>query len=358
MNQMTHAADHWRRLPPAGLLLVLACVQAAAAPPEPTLLTGRTMGTTYRLKYWGEGQLSPREVQDSVDGLLAEFDRQMSTYRPDSELSRFNRAPADEWFPVSAATAEVVAKAIELHRMSGGAYDVTVAPALRLWNFGPGATRNRQLTIPSTEQLEAARQFVGAQRLHVRADPPALRKDVDGLEVDLSSIAPGYAVDLLMELLANAGFANAVVEIGGEVRAAGVSADGNTWRVGVEKPATQPPTLSQIVPLRDLALSTSGDYRNYRTAGGQRYAHVMDPRTLRPLPYRGMSVTVLAPTCAEADALGTALLVLGPEAGRQWCLEHNVAALFQYRVDDNDSTEVVRITAPRFDELAPPPAQE
>lgn len=329
-----------------------------AVPPEATVLTGRTMGTTYRLKYWGDGKASSREMHDAVDRLLADVDRQMSTYRDDSELSRFNLAPADQWFGVSKATADVVAQATELHRRTGGAYDVTVAPALRLWGFGPGAQRDRPSNPPSAEQLDAIRQIAGSHLLEVRREPPALRKRVAGVEVDLSSIAPGYAVDLIVELLAKADFKNSIVEIGGEVRAAGVNADGTPWRVGVEQPAAEPPKLAQAICLRDLALSTSGDYRNFQILDGQRFAHVLDARNLRPLPSRGMSVTVLAPTCSEADALGTALLIMGPEAGRQWCIEHQVAALFQYRVDGDRVSKtparIERVTTPRFDNLASP----
>jgi len=239
---------------------------------------------------------------------------------------------------------------------------VTVGPALRLWSFGPGVSRERELAEPSAEQLDAVRPIVGSQLIQARTDPPALRKEISGVEVDLSSIAPGYAVDLIIDLLADVDFSNAIVEVGGEVRAAGVNPECDAWRVGVEQPAADPPALSQVVPLRDLALSTSGDYRNFRVIEGQRYAHILDARTLRPLPYRGMCVTVLAATCAEADALGTALLIMGPQAGRQWCVEHDVAALFQYRAagesDDESDASIERATTPRFDELVTPDSQE
>jgi FAD:protein FMN transferase len=353
MDEMMLAAAHVRNFLPARLLLAaLLAAPAIAAPPTATVLTGRTMGTTYRLKYWGAGEAPTQEMQRAVDRLLTDIDRQMSTYRDDSELSRFNRAPAGEWFDVSAATANVVAQAIELHRRTGGVYDVTIGPALRLWNFGPGESRRHDLSLPTEQQLAMVRKVVGAQLLDVRLDPPALRKEIDGLEVDLSSLAPGYAVDLIIDLLADAGFANAIVEVGGEVRAAGVNPDGDAWRVGVEEPGTDPARMSQVVPLRDLALSTSGDYRNFRVIDGERYAHILDARTLRPLPYRRMSVTVLAATCAEADALGTALLIMGPEAGREWCLEHDVAAMFQFRADgssdDDRSASIEQAMTPQF----------
>ena len=345
---------------------VLFCVALAGtsrADSQAPVITGRTMGTTYRIVYWGDGQAAPKEIQAAVDQLLETFDQQMSTYRPDSELSRFNQAPADKWFPVSADTAKVVAAAIDYHRQTGGALDVTIGPVLRLWHFGPGSGRDRPDALPpSDRELEIALRLVGAERLEVRADVPALRKSLAGVEVELSSIAPGYAVDLAIELLLNCGFANAMVEIGGEVRAAGVRPDGEPWRIGVESPggegAGRAPrrhgrggSLARVVPLANLALSTAGDYRILRAAGGVRYSHIIDPRTGRALPSRGASVTVLAATCLEADALDTPLLVMGAEAGYDWCVEHDVAAMFQER--DETTGEVMARTTPRFDELVP-----
>jgi len=318
---------------------------ASSLPPVATVLSGRTMGTTYRIKYWGDGAAGVDQVQGAVDDLLARFDRQMSTYRDDSELSRFNRAPAEEWFSVSADTAHVVAKAIEYHRLTEGTLDVTVAPVLKLWRFGAGVKKDAAITPPTAEELKQAMALVGAQRLKVRDEPPALWKDIEGVEMDLSALAPGYAVDLIIGLLKSEGFANAMVEIGGEVRAAGVRADGKPWRIGVEHVGGSRRQLARIVPLQNLALSTAGDYRNFRTAGGKRYTHIIDPHTGQALPYRGASVTVLADTCLAADALDTALLVMGAEAGYKWCIDHDLAALFQ-----EASRPAVR-TTPRFDEL-------
>jgi thiamine biosynthesis lipoprotein len=187
-------------------------------------------------------------------------------------------------------------------------------------------------------------QSVGVAHLEVRHDPPALRKDRADVEIDLSAIAPGYAVDLLIERLRSHGFANAMVEIGGEVRGVGRRTDGKPWLVGVEHAGKPAADFIQIVPLADLALTTAGDYRNLRTIGGNEYTHIIDPRTGQALPHRGFAVTVLAETAMEADALDTALIVMGADGGYQWCVEHDVAALFQ----EGDSK--IRPT-PRFEEL-------
>jgi thiamine biosynthesis lipoprotein len=187
---------------------------------------------------------------------------------------------------------------------------------------------------------------VGVDHLRVRLTPPALWKDQVGVEIDLSSIAPGYAVDLLIEQLKDLGFANVMVEIGGEVRGVGRRADGAPWRIGVERASQPDAEFVRIVALDNLALTTAGDYRIFRGDAKSRYTHIIDPTTGQALPYRGVSVTVLAETCMDADALDTALLVMGAERGYQWCVKHRVAALFQA----GDDGQRVR-TTPRFDQL-------
>ncbi|MBA3481275.1 MAG: FAD:protein FMN transferase [Pirellulales bacterium] len=327
---------------------------ADAAPAEAVILTGRTMGTTYRIKYWGESSATPADVREKVDALLERFDEQMSTYREDSELSRFNSAAAGKWFDVSHETAYVVERAIEYQRTTGGTMDVTVGPVLRSWHFGGGVEKGKDdAKPPSAKQLHEAMKLVGAGRVDARRMPPALWKDVDGVEIDLSAIAPGYAVDLIVELLKSLGFPNAMVEIGGEVCGAGGRPDGTPWRIGVEsvdgsEGGEGRGGFAQVVPLTNLALSTAGDYKNFRTADGKRYTHIVDPRSGQALPYRGAAVTVIAETCLASDALDTALLVMGAESGYQWCVKHDVAALFQTRGDDDG---VVEQATPRFKEL-------
>jgi len=336
----------------AAILLLAVIVGKVSAKETPALasLTGPTMGTTYHVKYWGAGADSPPQVKEAVDKLLAEFDRQMSTYREDSELMQFNRAPANEWFPVSADTARVVEESLRYYRDTDGVLDVTVPPLLRAWNFQSGG-RDRTARPPSAEAIAAAKAVVGSQHIEVRSDPPALKKDLADVEIDLSSIAPGYAVDLIIAQLQTLGFANTMVEIGGEVRATGTRPDGKPWRIGVEQVESTDGTLARIVPLENLSLSTAGDYRNYRTADGRRFTHIIDPRSGSALPYRGASVTVIAKTCTEADALDTPLLVMGPDAGYEWCVEHKIAALFQTRTAEGTVAE--RAT-PQFEAIAPP----
>ncbi len=292
--------------------------------------SGQTMGTTYSVKCWSaEAVTADLPVVSNIVEKLEQVNQQMSTYVPDSELSKFNESPANEWFAVSPETAYVVERAVHYYNATSGASDVTVGPLVQLWDFGPGHHHlGAKLEAPTDEELATAKQRSGCSQLEVRAEPPALRKQVDGLEVDLSSIAKGYAVDVIADLLSASGYENYMVEIGGEVRAAGTRQDGKPWRIGIEQPNLTNRQVHTIVELADQALATSGDYRNFREFDGERVSHIIDPTSGRPLPYRGWSVTLLTPTCLEADALATALLVMGEDRGYDWCEEHEIAALF------------------------------
>jgi thiamine biosynthesis lipoprotein len=340
------------------VITAFALIANTASPaPNAVELAGRAQGTTYHIKYWGDGGHPRDEVQRRVDELFEQVDRQMSNYREDSELSRFNRADANEWIAVSPETANVVDEAIKFGRMTDGILDVTVAPLLQLWHFGRLAEREPgNLTPPDAKKLEQALRLVGLQHIKVKREPPALWKDAAGVQIDLSSIASGYTVDAMIELLQSLGFVNALVELGGEVRAVGARPDGAPWRVGIERAGRSAPALIGATPLKNLALSTAGDYRQFRTGNGKRYTHIIDPRTGQALAYRGAAVTVIAETCIEADALDTPLLVMGSKAGYEWCVKHNVAALFQEPADQgavtNPPMSIVTKT-PRFDELIP-----
>jgi len=313
--------------------------------------TGATMGTSYSIKCWSDDAAAKIEsLQSDVDSLLKEINQQMSTYLADSELSRFNTAPVGDWFPVSEATAFVTKQALHYHQLTGGASDVTVGPLVKLWDFGPGRRPpGTRLETPSAELLAATQAQIGCAHLQARLDPPALRKTIDGLQVDLSSLAKGYAVDEVSDLLTSRGFENFMVEIGGEVRAGGTRSDGQPWRIGVETPDVQQRAIHRVLSLENLALATSGDSRNFREIDGQKVSHIIDPKTGRPLPYRGWSVTLLSKTCLEADALATALLVLGEDLGYDWCVKHDVAALFLIR----QGAKVVGKSSPAFLEISP-----
>jgi thiamine biosynthesis lipoprotein len=350
----------WGRTICGRIAVAVATVLITAASPtgaegagtvEPVVLHGKTMGTTYNIRYWTlHNGPSPSNVQRSIDALLADFDKQMSTWRPDSELSRFNAAPANEWFEVSPDVAIVTARALELGKLTDGALDVTVSPLLTLWGFGPKADKQKvDRATPTDAEIAAALAQVGSQHLEVRLEPPALRKDIAELEVDLACLASGYAVDLIADSLREMVIDNALVELGGEVRAVGMRADGKPWRVGVRSPNATKPAIARAIPLTNHGLATSGDFHNFHAIDGVTYTHIIDPRTGHPLRYRGVSITVVAKTGFAADGVATALCIMGADAGYEWCVKHEVAALF-LESQAGSTAERARAT-PAFDKL-------
>lgn len=278
--------------------------------------------------------------------MLDRIDREMSAYRPDSELSRFNATQSTDWFAVSAELREVVDIALRVSRETSGAYDITVEPLTELWGFGPKVHAPR---MPYEAEIERARQQVGYGHLHARRDPPALRKDLPALRVDVNSIAPGYAVDKIAEALARQGVDNYLVELGGAVRARGQRPEGGAWRVAIEKPLAAGRAAQQIVGLTAGGLSTAGDYREYFEQDGGHYSHILDPATGRPVTHALTSVSVIAPTAVEADAWDTALMVMGPERGWVLALKLNLPALFIARVKAPPQRGFEVQTTPQFE---------
>jgi len=307
--------------------------------------SGPTMGTQYTVRYVSqENNPEPEHLQSLAEKRLQKINRQMSTYDPDSELSRFNRHTGDDWFPVSAETAEVVAFALDVAVKSDGAFDPTIGPVVNLWGFGP--VRRRELP-PAEADIAEAMTVVGFDKLEVRREPPALRKSVPGLYVDLSAIAKGFAVDEISALLSRVGCRASMVEIGGEVRTRGLKADDSPWRIGIEKPDSEGRSIQTVIELRDSALASSGDYRNFFQRDGVRYSHTIDPQTGRPVSHHLATVSVRTESCMKADALATALLVMGEAKGYDWCTENDVAALFLIRQDK----EIAEKATPKYLEV-------
>jgi thiamine biosynthesis lipoprotein len=334
------------------LLVVLVLVVAGCGDRANVLvLHGATMGTTYNIKLADPPEeLDPGALQQRIDALLDEVNGLMSTYRPGSELSRFNASPSTDWYPVSPELVRVVAAAQEVSKATDGAFDVTVGPLVNLWGFGPDMDVSAD-QLPSAADVEAARIRVGYRQLEVRRKPPALRKSRPDLYVDLSAIAKGYGVDRVAALIADAGIANALVEIGGELHGRGHNGQGEPWRIAVERPDPGVRRALRVVPLNELGMATSGDYRNFFEVDGKRYSHTIDPATGRPVQHDLASVTVLAESAMTADAWATALLVLGPEAGLAKAQALDLPALLIRRTGD----ELVSEHTPAFDALTTAP---
>jgi thiamine biosynthesis lipoprotein len=272
------------------------------------------MGTYYRVILDAQpAGMTEEDVQVVVESPLERVDALMSTYKKDSEVSRFNRSRETDWFPVSRETAIVVAEALRVFEESEGAFDITVGPLVDLWGFGPSKSRDQ---IPSPEKIAGLLEIIGSRHLQVRLDPPALKKDLGTLQIDLSGIAKGFAVDAIAEELEDLGVTNYLVDVGGEMRAGGEKENGQPWKIAIERPSAGQRSIQSTLALQDRALATSGDYRNFFVVEGRRYSHEIDPRKGQPIQHPLVSVSVLDSSCMRADAWATALIILGPVEGR------------------------------------------
>lgn len=314
------------------LLFAATLFLTACGGPEQQNIQGQTMGTYYSVKYVSDSSdHSTEAIQSEIDKRLEEVNDQMSTYRPDSELSRFNQSKAvNVPFPVSAATAKVVSKAIEINKLTDGSLDVTVGPLVNLWGFGP---EGRVTKAPTDEELEKRRAWVGIEKLSVQDNN--LIKTIPELYVDLSSIAKGYGVDVVAEYLESLNINDYMVDIGGEVRTKGHNGKDALWRIAIEKPSTDgvSQTAQEIIEPGNLSIATSGDYRNYFEQDGVRFSHTIDPKTGKPIVHNLVSITVLADNCMSADGLSTGLNVLGPDAGFALAEKMNIPVFMIVKTD-------------------------
>ena len=295
-------------------------------PPAELHVSGRTMGTTYNVKYRPTPNTpTVKDLQIEVDTLLAEINHTMSTYDPESELSRFNRLRTTEWVPASASLRDVLKAALEIGAQSDGAFDITVGPLVNLWGFGPDVHPDR---IPLDRDIAAARMRSGLDKITLNESQPAIRKHHPDMFLDLSGIAKGYGVDRVAELMTAHGIDHYMVEIGGEIRVRGLKERDTPWRIAIEKPLAGERSVHTMLALSDIALATSGNYRNFFEIAGRRYSHTIDPTTGWPIDNHLVSVTVLADTSMRADAWATAFQVLGPERGMAIAERINLPVLF------------------------------
>jgi FAD:protein FMN transferase len=335
--------------------LVLLCSALAACGPTPAPqieITGPTMGTYYAVKVVQPAAgLDTAALRAGVEQVLAAVIAEISTYEPESELSRLNRNPSTDWVPVSANLYRVIAAGQRISALSGGAFDVTVGPLVNLWGFGP---EERLDAVPAPEQVRAALERVGYGKLELRADPPALRKQRGDIYIDLSALGEGYGADRLAAYLDGLGATNYMAAIAGTMRVRGTNAKRRPWGIAVEQPTPGQQAVQRILPVTDQAVSTSGDYRNFFEADGQRFSHHIDPKTGAPVAQRLASTTVIRPAGADsammADGFATALLVLGEQRGPALAASEILAAYFIIRDDagfrEQTSTAFERLHAP------------
>lgn len=317
-------ANTWLAL--LGLAFLVSCSDA----PKKITFSGATMGTTYSVTlFTKDPRHNESEIKKKVDIVLERVNAQMSTYDPQSELSKFNQFESTEPVVISRDLERVIKRALEIAEQTDGALDVTVGPLVNLWGFGPKARPEDQ---PSETDLELARKRTGYEKLSVKNHQ--LIKDVPNMYVDLSTIAKGYGVDRVAHLLDQLEIKQYLVEIGGEVVAKGGKPNEQPWRLAIERPVSTERAVQRVVEFKEGALATSGDYRNFFEEDGRRYSHIIDPATGFPIKHNLVSASVYAEDTMSADAYATALLVMGPDKARSFAQKYNLAVMLIYKTEE------------------------
>lgn len=304
------------------------------------------MGTSYKVLIAGSIPTVSQSstMSELIFSVLDEIDQKMSTYKPNSEISKFNRHHSNKPFPISHDTLEVLKIAQNVSRLSNGAFDITVGPLVEAWGFGP----LKPTTEPTDEELEMLRSRVGYEKIIIDESGLSLAKMDPLLSCDLSAVAKGYGVDRVAAVLDELGTQNYLIEVGGEVRTRGSRGQNRRWSVAVERPNVLARGIQRILQLNNMSLATSGNYRNFRMVDGKRLSHTLDPVTGRPVVHHLASVSVVHSSCAWADAWATALNVLGPESGHSLAVKLHLSALFIIGTPEGEFIE--RSTAD-FDQL-------
>jgi FAD:protein FMN transferase len=288
------------------------------------ILEGKTMGTVWRVSLAGVDQQRKDALQQAIQQQLDRDDGELSTWKADSVLSRFNQYQGTDPQPVSADMADIVTAALRIGQKTGGAMDITVGPLVNLWGFGPA---KQPAHTPTDAEIAAAKALTGLQHLRViqAVNGQWLQKDLPGLYVDLSTMGEGYATDHLARLMEQQGITDYLVSVGGAVLSRGRNAQNQPWRVAIQKPTDRENAVEARVDLQGHGISTSGSYRNYYELDGKRISHVIDPSTGRPIDHKLVSATVIATTALEADGWDTGLMVLGTERAQALALKEHLA---------------------------------
>ena len=310
--------------------LSLAGLLGCTEKPNQLVFSGLVMGTTYQVKIVPNDLVVSNSLADQIDERLQSLDGTLTTYQKTSELMTFNQSTINKSLVVSEDLFEVMSIAKQIYEHTNGAFDPTVGPLVNLWGFGPNYTDQ---VIPPPESIAQHLSAVGLNHLLLDKQAGTVTRQSD-IRLDLSAVAKGYAVDEVAELLASHGIESYLVEVGGELRLKGLKANGKRWRIAIEKPYSgqsggqsvgQESAVQEVLALENVAVATSGDYRNYFEQEGKRYSHTIDPRTGYPIDHNLASVTVVAQTASRADALATAMMVLGPEGALKLAEQNDLA---------------------------------
>jgi FAD:protein FMN transferase len=329
--------------------LVLSACMAEEAP-KVLRLSGKTMGTTYNITAVGvPDDVSESVLSADVETVLADVNSKMSNWDKKSEVTLFNVSSETGPVKVSQDFVTVMAAANDVHRLSDGKFDVTLGPLIELWGFGP---RKPEDPVPSDDDIASALKFVG-QMDTLKLDPDAstISKTAAEVGINLSAIAKGFGIDAVAAKLKALGIENYMVEIGGDLVAAGNNEKGEAWKIGIEKPEPGEKTVELVVAVENRGLATSGDYRNFIEYEGERYSHIIDPTTGRPITHKSTSVSVVAENAMMADAWATAMLVLGSEKGLEAAEANNIAVYFISHSGKDAAAPYVTKTSSAFQAL-------
>ena len=315
-NNFQHGFTSMNRIPSIFIpilapIFLFSCFGAHAASRE-VEFAGKTMGTTYHITVVADGNRSTDGLQKQIDEELEQVNQEMSVYRSDSEISRFNSFNrAGVGFAISENFMEVLNVSKSVYEITDGAWDGTVNPLLEVWGF---RSKESPSKIPEKEKIEEILSRIGFDQIILSDRNHVIKKD-PAVTLDLASIAKGHGVDRVSGVLLKNGFKNFIVEIGGEIYASGHAADNKPWKAGINTPRKFAPfdEVYKVIALTDAAMATSGDNRNFVEIEGRQYSHIIDPRTGYPVKNNVAAATIIAATCAFADGLATAVMVMGLE---------------------------------------------
>lgn len=302
------------------LFLAVGAIGGCSEKPEQLVFSGMTMGTSYQVKIITNDDVPTENLGEQIENRLSSLNQTFSTYIETSELMQFNQAKTGQPQAISEDMQVVMSIAQEVYGLTDGAFDPTVAPLVNLWGFGPNESNN---VIPQSEQIQQALSVIGLNHLVLNKAAKKAQREQD-IKLDFSAIAKGYAVDAVADLLESSGIQHYLVEVGGELRARGYKPNGDLWRIAIERPSLVQGDVQQVIALQDVAVATSGDYRNYFEKNGKRYSHTIDPRIGYPVDHELASVTVIEETAVKADALATAMMVMGPEDSLMLAEKYNI----------------------------------
>ncbi|MDW6003749.1 FAD:protein FMN transferase [Vibrio mangrovi] len=309
-------------------LSFLVTVAACSRTPEIKRLEGYAQGTTYHISWWSQSGVTTDEIRPQFDQLLADIDKEFSTYRDDSYISEFNHSTSTQWQSASDDFLQLLDIAKTINQKTQGCYDPTIGPLFNLWGFRKG-----EFQVPDSQQIAVVKAELGLDKIQVDKQGKRIRKTLPQVQVDFSSMGEGYTIGKLSSVLESHGIVNYLVEFGGDMKIRGHKPDGAKWRIAIERPVPkngdiEPYKIVTIQEEQGITLDTSGTYRRSFDANGRSYSHILDPRTGASVTHDLVSASVFGQIPAESDAWATAMLCLGPEAGYQMAQQENLEVFF------------------------------